>query len=211
MPRMSGLEATAAIRALGGAFATVPIVAMTANALRADRDACLAAGMNDFVVKPISVPQLSAAIGRVMAGCAALPQPPKAHASVAFDQKHFEALAAFIGTDDLAAIVDSLQQDADLLLRQMLTAGEPQHGDPQPRSLESLGEASAALGFSETAERCRSAIDEVPVAAPAIASIRRSLELNIARARAVLSTGASPHPPAIAGPAVAGRAVAGET
>lgn len=52
MPVMDGLTATRAIRELPG-WATLPIVAMTANAMRADRDACLMAGMNGHVAKPI--------------------------------------------------------------------------------------------------------------------------------------------------------------
>jgi len=53
MPDISGLEVTAALRALGGWAAAVPIVAVTANALPRDRRRCLAAGMDDYLSKPI--------------------------------------------------------------------------------------------------------------------------------------------------------------
>ncbi len=57
MPRMDGLEATAAIRALPGGT-HIPIVAMTANVLQQDVDRCLAAGMDDFVAKPVDKARL---------------------------------------------------------------------------------------------------------------------------------------------------------
>jgi two-component system sensor histidine kinase/response regulator len=52
MPVMDGIQASQEIRKVPQ-FADVPIVAMTANAMQGDRDRCIAAGMNDFVVKPI--------------------------------------------------------------------------------------------------------------------------------------------------------------
>lgn len=57
MPGLDGLDAARAIRALPG-LAGTPIVAMTANAFNEDRDACLAAGMNDHVGKPVDPPVL---------------------------------------------------------------------------------------------------------------------------------------------------------
>ena len=53
MPVMNGLEATAAIRELDSDVSNVPIVAMTANTLPEDREMCLAAGMDDYLPKPV--------------------------------------------------------------------------------------------------------------------------------------------------------------
>jgi signal transduction histidine kinase/CheY-like chemotaxis protein len=64
MPGMDGMEATQAIRALGGPYARLPIIAMTANAFEADRQACLEAGMNDYVAKPIDMDKLAQALAR---------------------------------------------------------------------------------------------------------------------------------------------------
>ena len=57
MPRMDGLEATARLRATIPA-AALPIIAMTANAFSEDQARCLAAGMNDFIAKPVDTEQL---------------------------------------------------------------------------------------------------------------------------------------------------------
>jgi CheY-like chemotaxis protein len=63
MPEMDGLEATRQIRARWP-DSPLRIVAMTANAMAEDRDACLAAGMDDYVSKPIRVEALTAALVR---------------------------------------------------------------------------------------------------------------------------------------------------
>jgi CheY-like chemotaxis protein len=62
MPELNGYEATAMIRANQGAAAHVPIIALTAGALREDRDRCLAAGMDDYISKPVSKDALVAMV-----------------------------------------------------------------------------------------------------------------------------------------------------
>jgi CheY-like chemotaxis protein len=59
MPVMDGLEATRRIRALADKAAAVPIIAMTANAMKSDEERCLQAGMTGFVSKPVSKERLA--------------------------------------------------------------------------------------------------------------------------------------------------------
>jgi len=64
MPVMDGYDATRAIRAMPGPASRLPIVAMTAAAVAEERDRCLAAGMDDFLAKPVDVGALEAALDR---------------------------------------------------------------------------------------------------------------------------------------------------
>jgi len=63
MPVMDGFEATRRLRA-DGRWGDLPVVAMTASVLPSDRDRCLAAGMNDFVAKPVDATGLIATVAR---------------------------------------------------------------------------------------------------------------------------------------------------
>jgi PAS domain S-box-containing protein len=66
MPIMDGLDATRAIRALPG-WAEVPIIAMTANAFEDDRRNCIAAGMDEFLAKPVDPQVLASTLARWLA------------------------------------------------------------------------------------------------------------------------------------------------
>jgi CheY-like chemotaxis protein len=67
MPEMDGMEATAVIRAQEVRTGShIPIIAMTAHAMKGDRELCLAAGMDDYVSKPIRAEQLLDALRRVL-------------------------------------------------------------------------------------------------------------------------------------------------
>jgi CheY-like chemotaxis protein len=111
MPEMDGVEATKRIRAMAGAARAIPIIAMTANAMKGDRERLLAVGMNDYVSKPIDKEQLFLSIASCMgiasaanigdttdAAAAANDAGATAGAEAAM-QAMLDSLAAVTGTD----------------------------------------------------------------------------------------------------------------
>jgi CheY-like chemotaxis protein len=64
MPELDGFEATARIRSGETNGSRIPIIAMTASAMRGDRERCLAAGMDDYVSKPVRIEDLKTVVVR---------------------------------------------------------------------------------------------------------------------------------------------------
>ena len=117
MPELDGIGATVAIRALAdGAAATVPIVALTADAFPETRQRCLLAGMNDFLTKPVSPEDLATALRRLFGqdavdGGAALPahelaSPPAPDVGL-IDAAAVDAARQGIGSARLGALIET--------------------------------------------------------------------------------------------------------
>jgi signal transduction histidine kinase/CheY-like chemotaxis protein/HPt (histidine-containing phosphotransfer) domain-containing protein len=164
MPLMDGLEATRRIRAnekaviaAGGAAARLPVIAMTAGAMEAERDTCLQAGMDDFLAKPI-IPQVMAQILAKWlpnAGAPAAAAPPPVSASF-----------------DMPALVDRMMGDRKLAARVL-----DSFVDDMPRQIQALMkfvEAGSATGAATQAHTIKGASASVGV--EAIRSLAAELE-----------------------------------
>jgi PAS domain S-box-containing protein len=110
MPNMDGMEATRHIRALGGAAANVPIVAMTAHAIKGYQVRCLEAGMSDYATKPISKKHLLKLVERwndtdIKNVTHAVEQSVPAIELDLFDDKVMHDLSVDTGIEDISLLI----------------------------------------------------------------------------------------------------------
>ena len=108
MPEMGGIEATRRIRQLPGNAAKTPIVAITANAMKGDREQYLAAGMNDYVSKPIDPGLLARALCRQTENAVFVAQPDRGPDRAPADKTGQGAPPAAKGAEALDEFITSL-------------------------------------------------------------------------------------------------------
>ena len=168
MPVMDGLAATKAIRALDGPKSKVVIIALTASAMSGDREECLAAGMDDYLDKPLDRARLVESLDRWAAELAAparieAPEPPAANGTdpkPLIDKKAQARLEAA-----------ELRQRVEAFRRAIAVAGS------DPCKLAALCGVAAELGFARLAAML--ATDEDMPATEIAAIAQRSIEATI--------------------------------
>ncbi|BAE52539.1 hybrid sensor histidine kinase/response regulator [Paramagnetospirillum magneticum] len=171
MPEMDGLQATAAIRALTGGAERVPIVAMTANAMRGDDRMCLDAGMDRYISKPIDRRKLM----EVLAQYAAEPpaaKPPQAEnpAPSAVEIDVLDLLCEDLGVETVVEILAKFFEDATSREAECAAALAREDHERVRREAHAIKGAAASLGLTDirrTAEAMEAAVRSgAPIAAP---------------------------------------------
>jgi PAS domain S-box-containing protein len=153
MPELDGLDATRRICERWPAESRPHIVAMTANALPEDREACLAAGMNDYVAKPIRAEELATALRRAKPVNRADESPEEAPLNL--DAAALSNLRDLGGDEFLGEVIGAFLADAPGLIATLGRSVEEGNTEELRRAAHTLKSNGATLGAEEFAELCR--------------------------------------------------------
>ena len=147
MPEMDGLEASRQINQRWPRAARPWIIAMTANAMPGDREMCLAAGMDDYLTKPIRVGELVAALSRSQPLRAARSHgAPTPMSEPIIDRATLDELAASTDAAFVRQLAETYLDDSPHLLADMRQALQTGNAALLARSAHSLKSNSASLG-----------------------------------------------------------------
>lgn len=159
MPEMDGLDATAAIRKMDIPAGGVPIIALTAYAMKGDRERFIQAGMDDYLSKPIVRAQMLRILdqwsGRNHSQVLSAPHDaPSRHSTrQSIDNNTLETLAAQIDHDDLVAVIDSFIDDAGKRLGQLeeaRVAGDLEALEAAAHAMRSMAATFGVTSLSAT-------------------------------------------------------------
>jgi HPt (histidine-containing phosphotransfer) domain-containing protein len=125
---------------------------MTANAMLEDREACFAAGMDEYVAKPIRPEALAEALRQVQPRDAADAASSAVHLEL--EASALDSLRALGGDDFLAEMIDEFLADAPKLLTTLRGALEGNEADELRRAAHTLKSNGATFGAGEFSERC---------------------------------------------------------
>jgi PAS domain S-box-containing protein len=154
MPELDGLDASRRICERWPAETRPRIIAMTANAMPEDRAACFAAGMDDYVAKPIRPDELAAALSRARP----LEDTGTPHADAAaatLDASAVESLRELGGEEFLAEVIDTFLSDAPALVATLRTTYELGDTEGLRRAAHSLKANGQTLGAGRFSDLCR--------------------------------------------------------
>ena len=162
MPDMDGLTATRQVRDRIPAGDQPWIIALTANAMERDRERCLAAGMDDYLSKPIRKDRLAELLtqcqGRKRAWEGPLVDAMPVRDATAVDPKTLQALREMIGEHDsglLVEVIDNYLADSPQLLQAIVKAVGKGNRNELKQSTHTLRSTSAMLGATALAQLCR--------------------------------------------------------
>ena len=153
MPELDGLDASRQICERWPVETRPRIIAMTANALPEDREACFAAGMDDYVAKPIRPDELAQALSR--ARPLGREDEMSSDEGVSFDDAAFASLRELGGDDFVAEVIDTFRADAPTLLATLRSSLEEKNADELRRAAHTLKSNGATLGAGDFSELCR--------------------------------------------------------
>ncbi len=189
MPEMDGYEATATIRQRQGDGQRVPIVAMTANAMRGDREKCLDAGMDDYISKPVRLEALQDALRRWVRPSESNPPVEPSSALVA----GLRSTVGDLGEDYVVEIIRAFVEETDAnmdAIRAAFASGDMAalqraahavKGSSLTIGAERLGAVARDLEHTATAATRETVADTLSILEARYADVRATLTAELER------------------------------
>ena len=189
MPEMDGLAATREIRKLKSPICDIPIIALTANAMVGDREEFIAAGMNDYVAKPINREALFSAIARV---CKTAPHTdpgpspddaprPTPESVPLIDIQKLDELREALGEEDLRDLLATVPEESGKILASIQTAlndGDMDGARKEAHGLKGLANNFAATRIASGAREIELVSTTIDEAKSRSADIENAIELT---------------------------------